>query len=274
MYKRRSSINDSREAKFDGIEVPLYQQSRKDSKMSDEHSRWLESYQANCLCARTIEITIKDAYAENKLGEGCAEDIIMKFGFDRVNWVLAHTIQFNGYDARFSQEQISWAKGYNIPYDDHYLQRNISIGLHPSLVSLFADAVLTLWKDLKLYDKNHCYDESEVALDYVGKIVVVNPNVLMDRRKTPDHQLFLVRSVKKSIESDDKDQLNGVFLKSKRTRGVSRTNIIGVLKLDLLPDWAKEEYIFHTDVIRAVKVFTGETELDEEKSLYLRPTRR
>ena len=110
MYKRRSSINDSREAKFDGIEVPLYQQSRKDSKMSDEHSRWLESYQANCLCARTIEITIKDAYAENKLGEGCAEDIIMKFGFDRVNWVLAHTIQFNGYDARFSQEQISWAK--------------------------------------------------------------------------------------------------------------------------------------------------------------------
>ena len=140
--------------------TPLYPFSRKDSQRLGEHEKWLDSYQENCACARRIELAIKDAYAANRLNEQCARKIIEIYGFDRVCWVLAHTIQHGENDTRFSKEQHSWAKEYNIPYDDHYLQRNFTVGLHPTLVATFADMVCKVWKSLGLYDKSHCYDES------------------------------------------------------------------------------------------------------------------
>ena len=73
--------------------IPLYPLSRKESQRLGEHELWLDSYQENCACARSIELAIKDAYAANRLNAECARVIIKKYGFDRVNWVLAHTIQ-------------------------------------------------------------------------------------------------------------------------------------------------------------------------------------
>ena len=99
--------------------IPLYPLSRKDSQRLGEHELWLDSYQENCACARRIELAIKDAYAANRLNEECAKKIIELYGFDRVNWVLAHTIQRGDNDTRFTKESHSWAKGYTIPYDDH-----------------------------------------------------------------------------------------------------------------------------------------------------------
>lgn len=52
-----------------------------------------------------------ETYAANRLNENCAKKIIELYGFDRVNWVLAHTIQRGDNDTRFSNESHSWAKG-------------------------------------------------------------------------------------------------------------------------------------------------------------------
>ena len=87
--------------------IPLYPLSRKDSQRLGEHDLWLDSYQENCACARRIELAIKDAYAANRLNEQCARKIIEIYGFDRVCWVLAHTIQHGENDTRFSKEQHS-----------------------------------------------------------------------------------------------------------------------------------------------------------------------
>lgn len=222
---------------------PLYLLSRKDAKRLEEHERWLTSYQENCVCARSIELAIKDAYADNQLDELCAKQIIDKFGFDRVNWVLAHTIQYNGFDVRFSEEQRLWAKGYNIPYDDHYLQRNFAVGLHPSLVTLFIELILKIWKDLKLYDKSHCYDESEYKLDYTGKVVVVSPYVLKDALKSPLYQLMFVFDEMANSQSDEPKVIDGIFLANKSREKLKRSDILGVLKLELLPEWAQTKSI-------------------------------
>lgn len=228
--------------------IPLYPLSRKDSQRLGEHDLWLDSYQENCACARRIELAIKDAYAANRLNEQCARKIIEIYGFDRVCWVLAHTIQHGENDTRFSKEQHSWAKEYNIPYDDHYLQRNFMVGLHPTLVSTFAEMVCKIWKDLGLYDKSHCYDESCEALDYAGKIVVIHPRSLTDEEKTPDNQLFLAKKGNGCKPLATGTAVFGTFLKTKKTESVMRGEIIGVIKLELLPEWAQRRFLEITSI--------------------------
>ena len=228
--------------------IPLYPLSRKDSQRLGEHDLWLDSYQENCACARRIELAIKDAYAANRLNEQCARKIIEIYGFDRVCWVLAHTIQHGENDTRFSKEQHSWAKEYNIPYDDHYLQRNFMVGLHPTLVSTFAEMVCKAWKDLGLYDKSHCYDESCEALDYAGKIVVIHPRSLTDEEKTPDNQLFLAKKGNGCKPLATGTAVFGTFLKTKKTESVMRSEIIGVIKLELLPEWAQRRFLEITSI--------------------------
>lgn len=228
--------------------IPLYPLSRKDSQRLGEHDLWLDSYQENCACARRIELAIKDAYAANRLNEQCARKIIEIYGFDRVCWVLAHTIQHGENDTRFSKEQHSWAKEYNIPYDDHYLQRNFTVGLHPTLVSTFTEMVCKVWKDLGLYDKSHCYDESCEALDYAGKIVVIQPRSLTDEEKTPDNQLFLAKKGNGCKPLATGTAVFGTFLKTKKTESVMRGEIIGVIKLELLPEWAQRRFLEITSI--------------------------
>ena len=228
--------------------IPLYPLSRKDSQRLGEHDLWLDSYQENCACARRIELAIKDAYAANRLNEQCARKIIEIYGFDRVCWVLAHTIQHGENDTRFSKEQHSWAKEYNIPYDDHYLQRNFMVGLHPTLVSTFAEMVCKVWKDLGLYDKSHCYDESCEALDYAGKIVVIHSRSLTDEEKTPDNQLFLAKKGNGCKPLATGTAVFGTFLKTKKTESVMRGEIIGVIKLELLPEWAQRRFLEITSI--------------------------
>lgn len=223
--------------------VPLYTMSSKEAQRLGEHGLWLDSYQENCACARRIELAIKDAYATNRLNEACAKDIIKIYGFDRVNWVLAHTVQRGDNDTRFSEESHAWAKEYRIPYDDHYLQRNFTVGVHPTLVETFVDYVRKLWRDLGLYDKTHCYDESRNALDYTGKIVVVSPKILSDEDKKPDNQLFLVIGGNGCRPLATEITVLGIYLKDRKRKTVLRGEIIGVIKLELLPEWARQRFL-------------------------------
>ena len=221
----------------------LYPLSRKESQRLGEHELWLDSYQENCACARTIELAIKDAYAANRLNAECARVVIKRYGFDRVNWVLAHTVQNGDYDTRFSKDQHSWAKEYNIPYEDHYLQRNYAVNLHPALVAIFIEHAQKLWQDLGLYDRSHCYDENTEQLDYAGKVVVIHPRCLTDERKTPDDQLFLAKAGNGCKPLAIGKDVVGKHLKSGIQKSYPRADIIGVLKLELLPEWAQRRYL-------------------------------
>lgn len=244
-------MNDIREI------IPLYPFSRKEAKNRREEERWFKSYMENCACARCIEIATKDAYESFRGAKDYAESIVARFGFDRVNWVLSHTIQFNGYDARFSQEQITWAKGYKIPYDDHYLQRNIAVGLHPCLISFFIGLVMDIWKDLKFYDKSHCYDEESEKLNYNKKVVVVKPEILKDNMRLPDYQLFCVKKSYYPRRLSDPENLEGRFLKTGRYAEIRPSDIIGVLKLDLLPEWARTRFLDLTETAREKRIRLG-----------------
>lgn len=113
---------------------PLYRWSLQDAVTHNEVQDWRDSYRENCDCARAIERAIADHYHDNILENG-TKDIIDRYGFDRVNWVLANTLQEKAHDGRFSQENKRWAKGFFIPRDD--VRWHFCVESHPGLTDLF-----------------------------------------------------------------------------------------------------------------------------------------
>ena len=111
---------------------PLYLWSLEEAIRNNEKDLWRESYKENCDCARTIEKAITDAYNyEKSCLTACAKPVIEQYGFERVNWVLANTVQQKNEDGRFSQENKAWARQIYIPHDE--VRWHFCVESHPGL---------------------------------------------------------------------------------------------------------------------------------------------
>ena len=81
------------------------------NRTADRAIQYNLSYQANSACKEAIEQTISAHYAENRLDtEAAVKDVLEKFGTERVQFILANTIQRKNYDGRISQDNKAWAK--------------------------------------------------------------------------------------------------------------------------------------------------------------------
>ena len=96
---------------------PLYPYSLEEALRNDERGLWRESYKENCDCARTIEKAISKNYDGERLND-CIGPVIEQYGFNRVNFVLANTVQYHREDGRFSEDNKRWARSFYIPNDD------------------------------------------------------------------------------------------------------------------------------------------------------------
>ena len=86
---------------------PLYLYSLKEAAEWDEKDEWRESYLENCDCARAIERAIDEHYDGMRLNP-CAKEIIVRYGFERVNFVLASTLRQSIEDGRYSEDNKKW----------------------------------------------------------------------------------------------------------------------------------------------------------------------
>ena len=217
----------------------LYQWSRREAERSVELDDWLESYRENCICARAIEKAISKYYQDNRLNPDGAKECIKRFGFDRVNWVLANTVQEGKEDGRYHKENKDWAAQFYIPKDKDSWNNRFTVTAHPALVDLFIDQTRKEWQMLGLYDRSHCYDEN---MDFTGKVVIVSPRSLKDDYKTPDDQLFYASTGNGCRPDALGTKVFGQYLKDGEQSWLRRAQIIGVIKLDLLPEWAQKKY--------------------------------
>lgn len=217
---------------------PLYIWSLDYAVRSNERDLWRESYRENCDCARAIERAISENYQDNILDD-CTKPIIDRYGFDRVNWVLANTIQEKSDDGRFSQENKAWAKGFYIPKDD--VRWHFCVEAHPGLTDIFTNQARRAWQALGLFDASHCESEKDGQLDYEGKVLVLRGDVLKDRYKTPEDQLFLADGGFGCRPNSRGRKVFGKFLKDGEDTHFYREDFAGILKDEYLPDWAKEK---------------------------------
>lgn len=217
---------------------PLYMWSLDYAVRSNERDLWRESYRENCDCARAIEQAINENYRDNCLND-CIQPIIERYGFDRVNWVLANTIQEKQDDGRFSQENKAWAKNFYLPQDD--VRWHFCVEAHPGLTNIFTNQARRAWQALGLFDASHCESEKDGQLDYEGKVLVLKGDVLKDRYKTPEDQLFLADGGFGCRPSSRGRKVFGKFLKDGEDTHFYREDFAGILKDEYLPDWAKDK---------------------------------
>lgn len=213
---------------------PLYRWSLEDAVRNNERTEWRESYRENCDCARAIERAIEENYHDNRL-EDCTQDIIDQYGFDRVNWVLANTIQEKDHDGRFSPENKEWAKQTHIPKDEarwHYCVES-----HSGLTDLFTNQVRQAWQALGLFDQSHCSEEQ----DYKDEVLILNPSALKDEYKSPDYQLFYAQSGFGCDPNSSGRKVFGSFLKDGERGNFYRADFLGVIDEKYLPEWAQEK---------------------------------
>ena len=220
-----------------GKHVPLYEWPLEEAIHNNEQGLWRESYKENCDRARVIERAIGEHYHDNVL-EDCVQPLIERYGFDRVNWVLANTVQQKMQDGRFSQNNKAWARGIYIPRDD--VRWHFCVESHPGLTDIFLNQARRAWQALGLFDRSHCISETDGETDYTGQVLVLKPTVLKDAFKTPEDQLFLAEGGFGCSPSASGRKVFGKFLKDGEEAHFYRQDFLGVIKDECLPDWARE----------------------------------
>ena len=92
-------------------------------------------------CKEAIEQAISAHYAENRLDtEAAVKDVLEKFGTERVQFILANTIQHKNHDRRISQDNKAWAKTIPMPEDSGASRHCVYLvvdGVNPGLTDLF-----------------------------------------------------------------------------------------------------------------------------------------
>ncbi|MBQ8187884.1 MAG: DUF3849 domain-containing protein [Clostridia bacterium] len=143
--RRAVSRSDADEPKPDIPPVYLHRASY--ALKHDEADAYGASYQANVDCRRAIEDAIGDHYRDNRLDVSSAKDIIETFGMERVQTVLASTIQAVDWDGRISDANKKWAKSYPIP-DEIGREYHVN-GCHRGLTDLFCTEVRRLQREME-----------------------------------------------------------------------------------------------------------------------------
>lgn len=217
----------------------IYRYSKREAVRCNEENLWRESYKENCNCERAIEKAIHRDFDGMHLQGISAKSVIDAYGYDRVMWVLANTIQEKQSDGRFSDKNKKWACSFYIPKDD--IRLDYCVESHPAVLNGFIDLTRQAWEELGLFELAHCNTENDGEMDYTRKIVVINPQHLKDEYKTPEDQLFLATGGFGCSPHARGRKVFGQFLKDGEETCFYREDIIGVLKEENLPEWAEEK---------------------------------
>lgn len=218
--------------------VMLYRESLDTARHFAEVDKWRASHKANVECVKAIEEAIHKGYVNNCLDKDCAKSVIEEYGFNRVNYMLKNTIRQHKQDGRYSQSNKEWAEIGYIPESN--IRSEYDINVHPVILNGFVDEARDEWNKLGLFDPSHCV-ESDSPLNYEGKVLVINPNLLKDQYKTPDFQLFKATSGFGCDPSKMGRKVFGYFLYDDERCSYNRNEFLGVIKDEYLPDWAIEK---------------------------------
>lgn len=217
----------------------LYPYSMRDAKQRDELGLWRKSHQENIACKKAIEDAIRKYFDGMHLQHDCVESVIREFGFLRTAWVLANTIQQKDWDGRFSPGNRVWAKQIPIPNEssaDEYVVEN-----HPAILNGFVSKFQEIFQRLGLFGTKQCEPDSFDSLDYEGKVLVLSPDILWDGYWSRGNQLWLALDGFGCSPAARGRSVRCVCLWNDEITNWDRSEFIGVLKEEYLPNWAREK---------------------------------
>jgi len=219
---------------------PLYRWSFAEAVRLGETDQWRASWHENIACRDYISQSIALNYDGMYLGGDVAEHAIAKYGYDRVNWLLANTIRLKDNDGRFSAANKEWANGFFFEPDDIHRHDFLIDDAHPGLVDIVANQARQSYEQLRLFDAKQCdsvFDYDTVA----GQVLVLKPEMLPDEGKMPECQLFLAENGNGCRPNAIGRSIFGTFLNDGEKARYWRQDFLGVLKSEHMPQWAMEK---------------------------------
>ncbi|HML36187.1 MAG TPA: DUF3849 domain-containing protein [Bacillota bacterium] len=225
--------------------IYLYPYSRNESKRLNQLNLWRDSHKENIRCKKSIEDAIRRDFDGTHLKDGCAESVIMAYGYKRVSWVLANTVKQQDWNKDFSEDNKEWAKHTYIPPDkDGVYNQNYNLDFvvdsQPAVLDGFINQFRRAYQALGLFDFTHCELDSKY-LNYEGKVLVLSQDILSESHWNPKNQLWLATGgFGCNPNSSGRAVLATCLGDDEKTRW-NRSDFTGVLKEVLLPDWASEK---------------------------------
>lgn len=113
-----------------------------------EMAQYNASFQASHACKEAIEQAVSRHYRNNRLdAEAAVNDVLERFGPDRVQYVLANTVRHKEWDGRISRDNKAWASTMPMPEggpQDRHSEYLVVDRCNPGLTDLFVKQVRQL----------------------------------------------------------------------------------------------------------------------------------
>lgn len=216
----------------------VYPYSAAEAKRLGELEQWRESNRANRFCKDAIESAIRENFDGMHLKHDCTERVLEKYGYKRVAWVLANTLQEKADDGRFSRENKAWASRVYIPSDKEN-NYTFVVDSHPAVLDGFINQYRTAYQALGLFDSIHCEPNTHEQ-DFEGKVLVMSPDSLREDCWRPQDQLWLCTGGFGSRPNSRGRAVFATCLGDGEESRFDRHDFIGVLKEEFLPEWAMD----------------------------------
>ena len=124
-------------------DVPVYREMANYAYEAGELDMYRASRDANMACKEAIEAAISENYVDYRLSTRVSvETVLEQFSEERVQYVLANTVQHNLHDGRYHAENKDWAGKISVCKENS--ESFIVSQVHPGLVNLF----INQFKDL------------------------------------------------------------------------------------------------------------------------------
>lgn len=114
----------------------MYPYTAKEARDRGELEVWRANFRTNCACAGAIELAIHRDFDGMHLKDGCAKSVIDQYGYRRVGYVLANTLQLHAYDGRYHETNKRWSSTIFVPEDGGH-RHTFLINSHPAILDGF-----------------------------------------------------------------------------------------------------------------------------------------
>lgn len=222
----------------------LYPYSRNDARRHKETQMHEDSFRLNVSCARAIEQAIRNHFDEEgeTLDAECAQSVLEQYGFKRVNFVLANSLkEFQKSDCKHlvSEETYQWGQGILVPEDGKY-NRYFAVDTAAALLEGFIGQTREAYQVLGLFGPEHCVGSRDDQ-DFTGKVLVLSLDSLKESCWDPRNMLWLGEGGFGCSPTSSGRAVYATCLGDGEKTRWNRSDFMGVLNEQFLPDWAAEK---------------------------------
>lgn len=213
----------------------VYPFSRQEAKREGELDRWTQSHQANVRCARDIENLIAAHAQGGGLEPACARIALDWWGFHLVQFVLANTLTVTE-NLGFEPDSLRWARSVFVPPDRD--NKEFRIQADRGLLAAFVQQAHAGYQALGMFGAEHC---EAGDLDYTGRVLILRPDRLKEECLSPQNQVWYGESGFGCSPTARGQAVFATCLGDGEKARWSRSDFIGALDEQYLPDWAAEK---------------------------------